>query len=62
MHWREILERLIGFETVSDRPNIALMLYVRGLLAEVGVAAVLIPDVPVARPIFMLQWGRQATG
>ena len=44
MHWREILERLIGFETVSDRPNIALMLYVQGLLAEAGIAAVLIPD------------------
>ena len=44
MHWREILERLIAFDTVSARPNIGLMHYVQGLLAEAGVAAVLIPD------------------
>ena len=44
MHWREILERLVAFDTVSSRPNIALMHYVQGLLAQAGVAAVLIPD------------------
>ncbi len=44
MQCREILERLIAFDTVSSRPNIALMHYVQGALAEAGVAAVLIPD------------------
>ncbi len=44
MDARAILERLIGFDTVSDRPNRALMDWVAGLLAEAGVSAVLIPD------------------
>ena len=44
MQAREIMERLIGFDTVSARPNIGLMGYVQGLLAEAGVEAVLIPD------------------
>ena len=44
MQAREIMERLIGFDTVSARPNIGLMQYVQGLLAEAGVEAVLIPD------------------
>ena len=41
---REILQRLMAFDTVSAKPNIALMEYVAGLLAGVGVQAVLIPD------------------
>ena len=41
---KEILSRLIGFDTVSSNPNMALMDYVTGLLAEVGIEAVLIPD------------------
>lgn len=44
MDARAILERLIAFDTVSHRPNRALMDWVAGLLAEAGVAAVLIPD------------------
>ncbi len=44
MQTREILDRLIAFETVSALPNIALMEWVRDLLAGVGVKAVLIPD------------------
>ena len=36
--------RLIAFDTVSAKPNIALMHYVRDLLADAGVQAVLIPD------------------
>ena len=35
MQAREIMERLIGFDTVSARPNIGLMHYVQGLLAGV---------------------------
>lgn len=45
MDTRSILTRLIAFPTVSSDPNIALMEWVRDLLANVGVEAVLIPDV-----------------
>lgn len=44
MDARAILERLIAFDTVSHRPNRALMDWVAGLLAEAGVEALLIPD------------------
>ena len=44
MDTRAILDRLVGFETVSDLPNMALMAFVRDLLAEAGIASVLIPD------------------
>lgn len=41
---RDILERLMGFDTVSAKSNIALMEYVRDLLAGAGIGSVLIPD------------------
>jgi acetylornithine deacetylase len=41
---RAILDRLLGFDTVSSNPNIELMHYVQSLLAEAGIAATLIPD------------------
>lgn len=41
---KDILHRLIGFDTVSSRPNMALMDYVAGLLAEAGIESRLIPD------------------
>jgi acetylornithine deacetylase len=44
MQSRDILEKLVAFDTVSSRPNIALMQWVRDLLAGAGVEAVLIPD------------------
>lgn len=44
MKTREILDRLIAFETVSSLPNIDLMVWVRDLLATAGIAATLIPD------------------
>jgi acetylornithine deacetylase len=44
MEARAILERLIAFDTVSDRPNRALMDWVAGVLAGAGIEAVLIPD------------------
>ena len=44
MQTREILERLVGFDTVSSRPNMDLMVWVRDLLAGAGIDAVLIPD------------------
>ena len=44
MSSRDILEQLLAFDTVSSRPNIELMEYVRDLLADAGIAATLIPD------------------
>jgi acetylornithine deacetylase len=44
MQTQEILDHLIGFDTVSSRPNIALMEWVRDLLAAHGAVSVLIPD------------------
>lgn len=44
MQTRDILDRLVAFDTVSSRPNIALMAWVRDLLAGAGVQALLIPD------------------
>ena len=44
MQTRDILERLTSFDTVSHRPNLALMEFVREVLATAGIAAVLIPD------------------
>ena len=41
---REILARLLAFDTVSHRPNMALMDYVRGLLEAEGLAVTLVPD------------------
>ena len=45
MQMRPILERLIGFDTVSAKSNLDLLEYVRGLLAAAGIESVLIPDV-----------------
>ncbi|WP_164625687.1 acetylornithine deacetylase [Tabrizicola oligotrophica] len=44
MDMRAIFDRLMGFDTVSSKPNIELMDYVRDLLAGAGIEAVLIPD------------------
>lgn len=44
MQMRAILERLIAFDTVSSRPNRALIDWVRDLLAGAGIESVLIPD------------------
>lgn len=41
---RAIFERLMAFDTVSARPNMDLMLWLRDLLAEAGAEVVLIPD------------------
>lgn len=39
-----ILERLIAFDTVSAKPNMALMTYVQDLLESAGIPVTLIPD------------------
>lgn len=44
METTEILSRLIGFDTVSARPNRALMDYVQSLLDSAGIVSQLIPD------------------
>lgn len=44
MDTRTILERLVAFDTVSAKPNRALMDYVQGVLAEAGIDSTLIPD------------------
>ena len=44
MDMRAIFDRLMCFDTVSSKPNIALMQFVRDLLTDAGVEAVLIPD------------------
>ena len=41
---RDILEQLLGFDTVSHRPNMALMEYVREVLQAAEVSAILVPD------------------
>jgi acetylornithine deacetylase len=41
---REILERLVAFDTVSANPNIGLMHYVQGVLAGAGIDSRLVPD------------------
>jgi acetylornithine deacetylase len=44
MDTRSILDRLIGFETVSHMTNLPLMRFVEGLLAEAGISSTLIMD------------------
>lgn len=41
---KEILARLIAFDTVSSNPNMALMAYIRDLLETAGITVMLIPD------------------
>ncbi len=41
---REILGRLLAFDTVSSNPNIALMTYVKGLLEGAGLQVTMVPD------------------
>ena len=44
MQMRAILDGLIGFDTVSSRSNMELMVFVRGVFADAGIDALLIPD------------------
>lgn len=41
---RDILDRLLAFDTVSSKPNMDLMVYIRGLLEAAGVQVTLVPD------------------
>ncbi|WP_102222766.1 acetylornithine deacetylase [Acidimangrovimonas sediminis] len=40
----EILDKLISFDTVSDRPNLSLIEWIRDTLATAGIEATLVPD------------------
>lgn len=62
MDMRSILERLVGFNSVSSNPNMALMEWVRDLLAESGVQAVLIPDATGAKANLYASVGPQDRG
>lgn len=44
MQTADILARLIGFDTTSSKPNIALMTWVQDLLAGAGIAVQVLPD------------------
>jgi acetylornithine deacetylase len=44
MQTREILSRLIDFDTVSARPNMPIIAFVRGLLRDAGIESAVIPD------------------
>jgi acetylornithine deacetylase len=46
---RDILSRLLAFDTVSHKPNLALMAYVKDLLEGAGIAVTLIPDASGAK-------------
>jgi acetylornithine deacetylase len=40
----DLLDRLVGFNTVSSRSNLALIEFIRGYLADLGVASETLPD------------------
>ena len=42
--YRDLLARLLAFDTTSRNSNMDLMLYVQGLLSNAGISATLIPD------------------
>ena len=44
MQTADILARLIGFDTTSSKPNLALMDWVQALLAAAGITAQILPD------------------
>ena len=62
MQVKEILSRLMGFDTVSSNPNMALMHYVRDLLAGAGIASVLIPDATGTKCNLYASTGPEAAG
>jgi acetylornithine deacetylase len=62
MQTRDILARLIAFDTVSSNPNMALMGYVRDLLAGAGIDAVLIPDAGGGKANLFATVGPQGPG
>lgn len=62
MQTRAILDRLMSFDTVSSKPNMALMAHVRDLLAGAGIEAVLIPDAAGAKANLFATVGPEGQG
>lgn len=62
MPFETIFARLMAFDTTSHRPNMALMHYVRDLLAEAGVTAQLIRDAPGHKANLFATIGPQTGG
>lgn len=62
MDTREILARLLAFDTVSSRPNMALIRDVQGLLDAAGIASVLVPDAGGAKANLYATVGPEGAG
>lgn len=62
MQTTAILEQLIAFDTVSSNPNIALMEWVRDLLAGAGITVVLIPSASGEKANLFATVGPTSTG
>ncbi len=59
---REILERLVAFDTVSAKPNMELMIYVQAILNDAGIASDLIPDADGGKANLYASVGPDGTG
>lgn len=59
---RDILERLLAFDTVSSKPNIALMGYVKTLLEEAGLTVTLVPDASGGKANLFASTGPEGAG
>ena len=59
---RDILDRLLAFDTVSSKPNIALMDYVKSLLEGAGLTVTLIPDASGGKANLFASTGPAGTG
>ena len=59
---REILGRLLAFDTVSSNPNIALMTYVKGLLEGAGLQVTLVPDAAGGKANLFASTGPEGVG
>lgn len=59
---REILGRLLTFDTVSSNPNIALMTYVKDLLEGAGLQVTLVPDAGGGKANLFASTGPEGVG
>jgi acetylornithine deacetylase len=59
---RDILGRLLAFDTVSSKPNMALMTYVKGLLEGAGLQVTLVPDASGGKANLYASTGPEGAG
>ena len=59
---RDILQRLVGFATISDRPNLALIDYVQSYLEGLGVATARAPNLAGDKAALMATIGPMVEG